>query len=129
MGIVVAVCMWLTLLMSVPNPLRGKLEKRQGMLALLVFIAGIWNFAFYGSFHLGEFWGNAAFISGFFMMFSSFPLLQADTWPSPLKSPIQTLQRYRHAIHNVINNLALFALAIYAALYTYALVLLNLGAN
>ncbi|WP_133010902.1 hypothetical protein [Marinomonas flavescens] len=129
MGIVVAVCMWLILLLSVPNPLRGKLEKRQGMLALLSFLAGVWNFAFYGSFHLGEFWGNAAFISGFFMMFSSFPLLQADTWPAALKSPIQTLQRYRQAVHNVINHLALFALAIYAALYTYALVLLNLGAS
>ncbi|MGO3344321.1 MAG: hypothetical protein ACTIM4_03155 [Marinomonas sp.] len=129
MGIVVAVCMLLILLMSVPNPLRSKLESKQGTLALLAFVVGVWNFAWYGSFHLGEFWGNAAFISGFFMIFTSFPLLQADTWPTRLKTPIQTLQRYRRAVHNVINNLALFALAIYASLYIYALILLNFSAH
>ena len=127
MGIVVAVCMWLILLLSVPNPLRERLEKRQGTLALLAFLAGVWNFAFYGAFHLGEFWGNAAFISGFFMIFSSFPLLQVDAWSAPLKRPMTILLHYRNAIHNVVNNLALFALGIYGALYTYALILLNFG--
>jgi hypothetical protein len=124
MGFVVTVSMLLILLMSVPNPLQVWLQKRQGELALWALLAGVWNFAWHGSQHLGEFWGNAAFISGLLMVFTSMPLLEVDKWPSTLKTMVQT---YQTACPKTLHYLALFALAICAALYTYTLIQLNLG--
>ncbi|WP_392386093.1 hypothetical protein [Marinomonas primoryensis] len=124
MGFVVTVSMLLILLMSVPNPFRVWLQKRQGELALWALLAGMWNFAWHGSQHLGEFWGNAAFISGLLMVFTSMPLLKVDKWPSTLKTMVQT---YQTACPKTLHYLALFALAICAALYSYTLIKLNLG--
>ena len=92
MGFVVTVSMLLILLMSVPNPLRAWLQKHQGELALWALLAGVWNFAWHGSQHLGEFWGNAAFISGLLMVLTSLLLLKVEKWPSALKTMVQTYQ-------------------------------------
>lgn len=124
MGFVVTVSMWLILLMSVPNPLQAWLQKRQGALALWVLLAGVWNFAWHGSQHLGEFWGNAAFISGLLMVLTSLLLLKVEKWPSALKTMVQT---YQTACPKTLHYLALFALAICATLYAFTLIQLNLS--
>lgn len=124
MGFVVTVSMWLILLMSVPNPLRAWLQKRQGALALWTLLAGVWNSAWHGSQHLGEFWGNAAFISGLLMVLTSLLLLKVEKWPSTLKTMVQT---YQTVCPKTLHYLALFALAICAALYAFTLIQLNLS--
>jgi uncharacterized membrane protein len=127
MGFVVTVSMLLILLMSVPNPLRARLQKRQGELALWALLAGVWNFAWHGSQHLGDFWGNAAFISGLLMVFTSMPLLKVDKWPTTLRQVVLSIQSYRAKLPRMFDYLALLALAVCAALYSYTLIQLNLG--
>ncbi|WP_421848486.1 hypothetical protein [Marinomonas sp.] len=126
MGIVVTVFMLFILFMSVSNPLRIWLQKRQGVFALWALLAGVWNFAWYGSQHLGLFWGNAAFISGLLMIFTSIPLLKTDTWPTALRQVVLSIQSYRAKLPRVFDYLALLALAVCAALYSYTLIKLNL---
>jgi hypothetical protein len=126
MGIVVTVFMLLILFMSIHNPLRTWLKKRQGAFSLWALLAGVWNFAWYGAQHLGFFWGNAAFISGLLMIVTSIPLLKADTWPTTLRQVLLSIQAYRSKLPRVFDYLALLALAVCAALYSYTLIKLNL---
>lgn len=116
MGIVVTIFMFFILLLSVSNPLRASLSKYQTLLASITLLAGLWNAFWHGIQHLGQFWGNAAFISGLLMIFTSLLLLKA--WPlmSKLNSMTPSFMRIT----------ALTALAGCSVLYTYTLILLNL---
>jgi len=116
MGIVVTVFMILILLLSVPNPLRAGLQKNQVIFASLALLAGLWNVLWYGSQHLGEFWGNAAFVSGLLMTFTS--LLLIKTWP--------LVEKLNNILPAIVRIAALLALAGYTSFYAYTLILMNL---
>ena len=116
MGIVVTIFMIIILLLSISNPLRVHLQKYQISLAALALLAGLWNAFWHGVRHLGEMWGNAAFMSGLLMIFTSLLLLK--TWPFAAKINNVTPAFVRFA--------ALLALAIWATLYSYTLILLNI---
>ncbi|MBJ7537916.1 hypothetical protein [Marinomonas transparens] len=127
MGIVVTVFMILILLLSVPNPLLQRLQKYQGEIALWAFLAGLWNVAWYGLQHMGEFWGNAALISGLLMLFHSLPLLNPTSWPERLKLPMLKIQQARLRFPHLLNASGIAALAACACLYAYTLIMLNLN--
>ena len=44
------------------------------LVASFVMLSGLWNVLWYASQHFGEFWGNAAFVSGLLMIITSFYL-------------------------------------------------------
>lgn len=126
MGILMAVCMLLVLGMSVPSPIQTRLRQYQAEIVIWTFLAGAWNVFWYGLQHVGEFWGNAALVSGFLLMFNSLPRLQPERWPAVIKSPTQWLQAWCHAMPKVVSVLSLVALAGCAVLYIHTLILLNL---
>jgi len=76
------------LLMSVPNPCG--LGCRNTKVSCLGHLVG-WrvNFAWHGSQQiLASFWGNAAFISGLLMVFTTHAVnFKVDKWPSTLEDP------------------------------------------
>ena len=116
MGIVVTIFMHWILLLSIPNLIKTRLQKHQTKLASITLLAGLWNAFWCGMQHLGEFWGNAAFVSGLLMIFTSVLLLTNWSFAKKLN---RVLPRF-------VRIIALIALAGYAILYTYTLVLLNL---
>lgn len=116
MGIIVTIFMYWILLMSIPSPIKTGLQKHQTKLASVTLLAGVWNAFWYGVQHLGEFWGNAALVSGLLMIFTSVLLLTSWSFS----------QQLNRALPKFVRIVALIALAGYAVLYTSTLVLLNL---
>lgn len=116
MGIVVTICMVLILLLSVPTPLKKYLEKAQTALAGLSLLIGVWNIGWYWAQHIGEFWGNMALTSGLLMIFTSLLLLR-EAFPFLGKFNL---------VPAIFQHLALIALGLLAAYYSYTIILLNL---
>ena len=116
MGIVVTVFMFCILLLSVPTSFRTRLSKYQTILASITLLAGLWNAFWHGAQHLGEFWGNAALISGLLMTFTSLLLLKT----------LPLMKKLNNITPNFIRIAALTALAGCFALYTYTLIMLNI---
>ncbi len=46
--------------------------------AVLVLLGGLWNVLWYASQHLGEFWGNAALVSGLLMVSTAYFIFRAQ---------------------------------------------------
>lgn len=128
MGIVVTVFMYLILLLSVSNPLQAWLQKYQKDLALGALLAGVWNAGWYGVQNLGEFWGNAALVSGLLMIYTSLPLLVLpDTWPAFLRYGLLKAKKIHKRMSLYVNRIALLALLGCAIVYSHTLILLNIG--
>jgi hypothetical protein len=129
MGIVVCVFMLLGLLMAMPwvPPGLRILRVRPGIadfLALGLLLTGLWNFLWYGSRHLNEFWGLAAFVSGLAMISVAILLLVehgSEAWRR------QSLVVRAHSVLKPLAIPLVVGLAICFAIYATALVRLNLG--
>ena len=128
MGIVVTVFMYLILLLSIPSPLRTRLRQYQKDLALGALLAGLWNVGWYGAQHLGEFWGNAAMISGLLMIYTSLPLLAvSQSWPTSVRSVLLKAKAGHHHMPLFVNRVALLVLLGCAIIYSHTLILLNIS--
>ena len=127
MGIVMTIFMALALLLSVPNPARAKLKTHKDWLSSLILLAGIWNLFWYGSQHLGEFWGNMACVSGALMILASFPLLPAKRWPAPVGVRLLALQKKARGFPQGLFELSLAGLFLCFCFYSYTLLMLNLS--
>jgi hypothetical protein len=110
--------MILILLMSIRTPLKRKLDPHKTELAVITLLAGLWNTGWYGFQNLGDYWGNAAFISGLLMMLTSLPLLENHRM-------LMTLSKHYKKLPPLFNRIALCALCVCAALYAYALILMQ----
>lgn len=97
MGTIMAVSMLLGVLLSIKlwgaNPLHRLPVFIQRALAVEVLLAGLWNVLWYASQHLGEFWGNAALVSGTLLILTSLGLLKGRKLPHFLQAvrPLITL--------------------------------------
>ncbi len=129
MGIVVTVFMLLGLLMASPWVPPGLRVLRTSpalvdKLACGLLLAGLWNALWHGLRHLGEFWGQAALVSGFLMVAVALLLLVehgGDFWRK---------QAAAGRAHRALKPLApalVLGLALCFCLYAVALVRLNLG--
>lgn len=98
--------------------MQARLADYQQKLAVLTLFGAVWNTCWYGMQHLGDFWGNAAFISGILIMYTSLPLLSSHGAFSLVK-----------ALHKKqppqLNSIALVLLLLCAIIYTYTLILLQ----
>jgi len=72
MGTIMAVSMLLAVVTTTDLPVIKTIKRMPTILlraiASLVLLSGLWNVLWYASQHLGEFWGNAAFVSGMLMI-------------------------------------------------------------
>ena len=72
MGTIMTVCMLTGVVFGARLWERNPLNKLPRFLhisvAVIVLLAGLWNVLWYASQHLGEFWGNAALVSGLLMI-------------------------------------------------------------
>ncbi|WP_372656810.1 hypothetical protein [Hydrogenophaga sp.] len=129
MGIVVAIFMllaWLALSPWTPAALARLLrhpQLRSGM-GIGVLVAGLWNVLWHGLRHLSQFWGQAALVSGLFMVLAAVLMLArpgADTGARPaLATRLEpTIRPARPLV--LLGLLACFLL------YAVTLIRLNLG--
>ena len=107
MGTIMAVSMLLAVVTATDLPVIKNIQKMPAILlrviACLVLLSGLWNVLWYASQHLGEFWGNAAFISGVLMIAAAcYNLI-------PAKLPLVFIK---------IKPVILFALLLCALLYS-----------
>lgn len=110
MGIVVTLIM-LTGLWSAVS--RRSLQRQSlYLVAALLMIGGLWNAAWYGLQHTDEFWGQAALVSGVFMM----------VW-----SVILLLENLSKRVPKLISIFVLLGLSVSFLLYAISLIQLNLG--
>ena len=123
MGIVVCISMLLGLLMLSPKKwLSNKLlVKSQSIIAVQLFLFGVWNAAWYGAQHLGSFWGMAALVSGLAMILSGI-VLAVESGDEKSKFIISFYQLIKPARVLVIVMLCASFL-----LYAVTLIQLNLG--
>ena len=129
MGIVVAVFMLLGLLMAspwVPRQLRVLRASPNVVdtLASGLLLAGLWNALWHGLRHMGDFWGQAALVSGCVMVAVAVQLLVehgGDFWR---RQPVAV--RAHRALKRIATWLVV-GLALCFGLYAVALVRLNLG--
>lgn len=90
MGTIITLCMLIGILASLPGVLSGRWSVLPRWLAIpvgaLVGVAGAWNTFWHGIRHPGEFWGQAALVSGCIMMLTALYLLRPENLPQWLKS-------------------------------------------
>lgn len=113
MGTVVMICMMITILFA--NRIPGISLNRVTPLSLLRVVgvmtgaAGLWNVLWYGSRHIGEFWGHMALGSGVLMTLLSALLILAPENQPPL------LNRFRPiAIMGLLGFAIAYAVKIYS---------------
>ncbi|NKB76468.1 MAG: hypothetical protein GKR96_05325 [Gammaproteobacteria bacterium] len=76
MGTIVTVCMFAGLIIAADLPALRKLPKMiRKLVAVIVFMAGLWNSLWYGLQHMSEFWGFAALVSGVLMCVTALYIL------------------------------------------------------
>lgn len=130
MGIVVTLLMLLTLLHLTPlpflNPIQTKLADHRHSVGVGVLLGGLWNVLWYGLQHLGEYWGNAALVSGVLMSVLSFYLIVPGQLPKSLLRVWLPASRKITALPKAIFLSLLSALAVCAGLYSYTLIRMNL---
>jgi len=107
MGTIMAASMIVGVLTTTDLPVIKLIKKLPTIvlqaIAILVLLSGLWNVLWYALQHLGEYWGNAAFISGILMIvIASYNLI-------PNKLPLVLLK---------IKPLLVFALLMCAFLYS-----------
>ncbi len=82
MGTIMTVCMLIGLVFSAPYVLVPSLKPLPKALAitvgLIVMLAGIWNTFWHGLQNLENFWGQAAAVSGVFMMMTSLYIMRYE---------------------------------------------------
>jgi hypothetical protein len=128
MGIVVTVFMVLGLLHQSPiNFLSlSRLKKKKSLTKFIgigLLLMGFWNLLWFGLRHLTFFWGQAAAVSGVFMVMTALLILVSPHSPY---SSNASLQKIAHLI-KPLSLLWLLGLLVSALLYTVTLVRLNLG--
>jgi len=106
MGTIMAVSMLLAVVTTTDLPVIKNIKKMPTIIlrviASLVLLSGLWNVLWYASQHLGEFWGNAALVSGVLMIaVASYNLI-------PAKLPLLFIK---------IKPIILFALLLCSLLY------------
>lgn len=123
MGIVVCISMLLGLLMFTPKAwiTNKSLVKWQFIIAVQLYLFGVWNAAWYGIQHLGSFWGMAALVSGLAMILSGI-LLAVESRDEKSKFIISFYQLIK-----LIRSLTVVALLASFLLYAVTLIQLNLG--
>ena len=89
MGTIVACCMFAGVIVAADLPLlRNIPDQIRRTIAVIVFIAGVWNSLWYGLQHLSEFWGISALVSGVLMIITALYVLmdnQLGQLPQKLK--------------------------------------------
>jgi len=89
MGTIVTVCMLIGLLAATPYLVSKQLKPLPRIVAWIVggivLLGGIWNTFWHGIRHLTDAWGQAALISGVFMMLTGLYLVRFDSLPPLLK--------------------------------------------
>ena len=123
MGIVVCLSMLLGLLMFMPKTwLSHKLlVKWQSIIAVQLFLFGVWNAAWYGIQHLNSFWGQAALVSGLIMILVGI-ILVVESGDEKSKFIISFYQSIKS-----IRSIIVVALLVCFLLYAVTLIQLNLG--
>lgn len=128
MGIVVTVFMVLGLLHQSPISFLslGSFKQKKSLtnfIGIGLLLMGFWNSLWFGLRHLSAFWGQAALISGVFMVMTAFIILvsSSSTWLSNAG-----LQKSSYFIKPLL-PLWLLGLLASAILYAVTLVRLNLG--
>jgi hypothetical protein len=129
MGIVVAVLMGLGVLLAWPWPseaMRRWQEKpqRSGTVATGLMLGGLWNSAWHGLRHLGDFWGQAALVSGILMMAVAVLLVVER---SPAGWGHFAAVRAVYKLIKPVSGVLVVGLLACFILYAVALVRLNLG--
>lgn len=125
MGIVMCLMMMVSLLLIRPmsqfkiNLLVAKASVFKA-LAILVLLAGCWNGLWYGLRHLNSFWGNAAIVSGAFMVLTAIIALYSQKYVKA--STVQSLV-WMKLVECVISA----GLLTFLALYLVTIIRLNLG--
>ncbi|MEH6443043.1 MAG: hypothetical protein V7784_04015 [Oceanospirillaceae bacterium] len=88
MGTIMAGCMLLGVIFTTQLPVLRHLQALPNFIskavASLVLLGGLWNVLWYASQHLGEFWGNAAFVSGVLMIVTALYTLLPNMLPEIL---------------------------------------------
>jgi hypothetical protein len=128
MGIVVTVFMVLGLLHQSPIIFLSlsRLKKKKSLTKFIgigLLLMGFWNLLWFGLRHLTFFWGQAAAVSGVFMVMTALLILVSPHSPY---SSNASLQKIAHLI-KPLSLLWLLGLLVSALLYTVTLVRLNLG--
>jgi len=123
MGIVVCISMLLGLLMFTPKTwLSHKLlVKWQFIIAVQLFLFGVWNAAWYGIQHLSSFWGQAALVSGLIMTLVGI-ILAVESGDEKSKLITSFYQLIKSA-----RVIVIVMLSASFALYAITLIQLNLG--
>ncbi len=82
MGTIMTVCMFMGVIFGARlwerNPLNKLPRFVQISIAVIVLLAGLWNVLWYGVQHLGEFWGNAALVSGLLLLSTAYFIYRAQ---------------------------------------------------
>ena len=92
MGTIVTVCMFAGIIIAADLLVLRKLpDAIRRTIAVIVFMAGVWNSLWYGLQHLSEFWGFSALISGALMIVTALYVLTNDRLGP-------TLQKYKPVI-------------------------------
>jgi hypothetical protein len=90
-------------------------------LPAVLMLAGLWNILWYGARHLASFWGNAAGVSGAFMLLAAL-LILGEKKPAPPKWLLASSNWIKP-----IRLLIIIGLALSFLLYAVTLIQLNLG--
>jgi len=89
MGTIVTVCMLIGLLFATPYMVSKQLKPLPAALATIVggvvFLGGFWNTFWHGIQNLSNAWGQAALISGIFMMLTGLYIARFDALPPMLQ--------------------------------------------
>jgi len=89
MGTIVMFCMLIGLLVATPYSLLKHLKPLPRAIAMviggLVLLAGAWNTFWHGIQNLTNSWGQAALVSGVFMMLTALYIMRFDSLPPILK--------------------------------------------
>ncbi len=113
MGTIVTVCMLIGLIFAIDLPGLGSKNKLPLMVkrvaAGITFMAGCWNFFWYGLQHLTEFWGQMALLSGVLMIVTAIYIirpLSLPSWVSTIKplvllALLLCMLKYAHTIYNL----------------------------
>lgn len=121
MGIVVTLAMLVGLLLLLPTRVSvfrepvSEFFKVKSVAGVFLMFAGLWNSLWHGLQHLDRFWGQAALISGAFMITAAVIILMS------LRNLAETVQRQSYHWFLIAGLFACFLL------YAVTLVQLNLG--
>ncbi len=97
------------------------LNRQRSVVAVFVLLVGVWNVFWYGLRNTDTFWGQAAIVSGAFLMIAAVQIM-ADKYAS--FSPL--INNIGDALFN-IRYVTLAGLVLSALLYLVTLIQLNLG--